>query len=140
MKIRTFPGSYSSLEPLSQFVIAQAVKAGLDDAETYGVQLAVDEAATNIIEHGYGGEDVGEITCQCDILAEGLCVILKDHARPFNPGAISEPTLNAPLEEVRPRGLGLFFMQKMMDEVHFDFAATGENTLTMFKRRKNSNR
>jgi serine/threonine-protein kinase RsbW len=136
MPKRTFPGRYSSLEPLSQFVITHATAAGLDDAESYGVQLAVDEAATNIIEHGYGGEDQGEITCQCDILPEGLRVILKDHAQPFEPGAIPEPTLNAPLEEVRPRGLGLFFMQKMMDEVRFDFGNRGENTLTMLKRRK----
>lgn len=139
MPKRTFPGRYNSLEPLSQFIIEQAAAAGLGEDESYGVQLAVDEAATNIIEHGYGGEDMGDITCQCDILPEGLRVILKDRAQPFEPGAIPEPTLNAPLEEVRPRGLGLFFMQKMMDEVHFDFAATGENTLTMLKRRKISN-
>ncbi len=136
MPKRKFPGRYSSLEPLSQFVIEQAAIAGLDDAETYGVQLAVDEAATNIIEHGYGGEDRGDLVCQCDILPEGLRVILKDRAQPFEPRAIPQPTLNAPLEEVKPRGLGLFFMQKMMDEVHFDFNKAGENTLTILKRRK----
>jgi serine/threonine-protein kinase RsbW len=138
MPKRTFPGRYSSLEPLSQFIIEQAAASGLDDAAIYGVQLAVDEAATNIIEHGYGGENKGEITCQCDILPEGLRVILKDRAQPFEPGEILQPTPNVPLEEVKPRGLGLFFMQKMMDEVQFGFAATGENTLTMLKHRKKS--
>src|SRR5512145_2019879 len=121
MVTRTFLGRYSSLESLSQFVTQQASAAGLDEAEIYGVQLAVDEAATNIIEHGYGGEDQGEIICQCDSVSHGLRVILKDRAQPFKPDLVPQPVLNAPLEDVRSRGLGLFFIYKMMDEVHFDF-------------------
>ncbi|MFZ6026702.1 MAG: ATP-binding protein, partial [Chloroflexota bacterium] len=85
MITRTFPGRYSSLEPLSQFVIEQATASGLSEAEIYGIQLAVDEAATNIIEHGYGGEGEGEIICQCESFQEGLRVILKDHVQPFHP-------------------------------------------------------
>lgn len=136
MITRTFLGRYSSLEPLSQFVIEQATAAGLGEAEIYGIQLAVDEAATNIIEHGYGGEDRGEIICQCEAFRDGLRVILKDRAQPFQPEMIPQSTSNASLEDVKPRGLGLFFIYKMMDEVHFDIDPKGGNTLIMVKRKK----
>ncbi len=134
MTSAVFPGRYTSLESISEFVIQAAQHAGLDDAAVYAVQLAVDEEATNIIEHGYGGEDLGEIGCQCEIVAEGLRIRLEDHAPPFDPQAVAQPVLNVPLEDVRPRGLGLFFIHKMMDEVQFDFSPEG-NTLTMLKRR-----
>jgi len=135
MSVRKFPGRYDSLEPISKFVIQAAQRAGLDDAAVYAVQLAVDEAATNIIEHGYGGENRGDIRCRCDIVADGLRITLEDQAPPFNPGAVPDPQLNVALDDVRPRGLGLFFMRKMMDEVDFQFSAQG-NSLTMLKRRK----
>lgn len=138
MVTRTFPGSYDSLEQLSLFVVEQASAAGLSDPEVYGVQLAVDEAATNIIEHGYGDENQGEITCQCEILPDGLRVVLQDHAQPFEPQTVPSPILKTPLDEIAPRGLGLFFIHKMMDEVSFGFDPQTGNTLTMVKHRKNT--
>lgn len=135
MPKQTFAGYYSNLEQICNFVVAAAQDAGLDDSAVYGVQLAVDEACTNIIEHGYGGEGKGEIECTCEVLSNGLKVVLKDHAEPFDPLDVPDPRRNLPLEEIRPRGLGLFLMRKMMDDVDFRFSPKG-NTLTMVKRRK----
>ncbi|MFZ6026703.1 MAG: ATP-binding protein, partial [Chloroflexota bacterium] len=56
--------------------------------------------------------------------------------QPFHPEIIPQPALNASLEDVKPRGLGLFFIYKMMDEVHFDIDPKGGNTLVMVKRKK----
>ena len=56
MKSATFPGRFKSLAKISKFVIEAAKKAGLDDKAIYAVELAVDEAASNIIEHAYGGD------------------------------------------------------------------------------------
>jgi anti-sigma regulatory factor (Ser/Thr protein kinase) len=39
------------------------------------------------------------------------------------------------LEELTPRGLGVFWMRKLMDEVRFEFSSDGGNTLTMIKKR-----
>lgn len=135
MLTKTFSGHFSSLEMISHFVMKVARDAGLDDKSVYGVQLAVDEAATNIIEHGYGGEGLGEIRITCEILEDGLKVELLDRGKSFDLDAVAEPITNAPLEDIKPRGLGVFFMRRMMDDIRIETSPRSGNRLIMIKRR-----
>ena len=50
-----FPGRYGSLDEVVDFVTGAAQAAGLDTDGVNAVQLAVDEACSNIIGHAYGG-------------------------------------------------------------------------------------
>lgn len=102
------------------------------------VETAVDEACSNIIEHAYGGEGIGDIEITYQINAKCLTIILRDFGKPFDPSKIPEPQLTAPLEKRKSHGLGLFFIRKMMDEVHFDFSNETGNVLTMVKRKEKS--
>lgn len=123
------------LAQICEFVTAYAQEAGLDEKGVYAVQLAVDEAATNVIEHAYGGDDQGEMDITCKIDDQNLTVTIHDHGRAFNPNLVPEPVTNVPLEQLRSRGLGVFLIRKMMDEVCYEFSPTNGNTLTMVKRR-----
>ncbi len=134
MRTMSFPGRYESLAEIATFVRQAGEDAGLSNFDVYAVETAVDEACSNIIEHGYEGEDLGEIKISVEISSESLTIILKDGGRSFNPGNVPEPNLNAPLEEREAHGLGLYFMNQLMDEVRFDFDPSG-NTLTMVKRK-----
>lgn len=134
MPVRTFPGRHDSLAALSEYVRESAVAAGLDENEVYAVQLAVDEAAANIIDHAYGGENVGDIECTCNVGASEIEVILKDQGKAFVPEGVADLEVGAPLEELRVRGAGLFLMNKLMDEVKFEFGEDG-NVLKMVKRK-----
>lgn len=133
----TLPGSFDSLSKISEFVVGAAQAAGLNDAAIYAVDLAVDEACSNIIEHAYQGEGKGEIICTCEILDDGLKIILRDNGRPFHPEKVPAPNTGVPLKEVHPRGAGLYLIRKMMDEVDFEFNRKMGNTLTMIKRKTN---
>ena len=133
MLTRNFPGQLESLAEISQFVIQAARQAGLDDSQVYEVQLAVDEAATNIIEHAYRKVNNGVIECLCEILKNGLRVILIDQGDPFHPDDVPDPVFTTDVESVKPRGLGLYIMRKVMDEVRFDFTSGRGNTLTLVK-------
>lgn len=135
MHSKTFKSKLEYLEAISQFVILAATEAGLDDSAIYAVQLAVDEAATNIIEHAYQNTGKGDIECSCVILEDGLKIILKDHGIPFDPESIPEPNIQVPLEDLKPRGLGLYMMRKVMDEVRFEFSPKTGNKLTLYKRK-----
>ena len=85
MPTKRFPGRFESLAEVSDFVARAALDAGFDHSSIYAVRLAVDEAFTNIIEHGYGGEGVGEIECACDETKDSLVIVLRDWAAPFDP-------------------------------------------------------
>jgi serine/threonine-protein kinase RsbW len=66
----------------------------------------------------------------------GLTVILRDYGRPFNPTSVPEPDLYASLEDRKIRGLGLYFIRQLMDQVRFEFTADSGNVLTMIKRKE----
>jgi len=136
MRTSKFPGRYDSLVKVSEFIVQAAKDAGLANAETYAVELAVDEACCNIIDHAYGGEGKGELECSVIVNEGELTVILRDKGQPFDPESISAPELNVPLEQLKPRGVGLYLMRKLMDEIDYKFSTNSGNILTMIKRNK----
>ncbi|MFM8322721.1 MAG: ATP-binding protein [Chloroflexota bacterium] len=135
-----YTAQFENLDLVRDFVAEAAEACGLEPAAVYGVQLAVDEAFTNIIEHAYGGESDEKIRCDCRIERSALVISLCDCGKPFNPLDVPAPDLQADLEEREVGGLGLYFMNKLMDDVQFAFGKEPEtgktcNILTMVKRK-----
>lgn len=135
-KTAIFPGSYTNLESICLFVIEAARQAGFDEMTVYSIETAVDEACSNIIDHAYCGEGKGDIECTCEDEKTAFRVVLRDHGQPFNPQSIPDPDLHTTLENRKEHGLGLYFIRKMMDEVHFDFSPIQGNTLTLVKQKR----
>jgi serine/threonine-protein kinase RsbW len=133
MPTKRFTCSLRNLEEICDYITHCANEAGLNESEVYAVQLAVDEASTNIMEHGYGRECPNRIDITCEILDDGLKVVIYDDAEPFNPETVPDPEINISLDDVKPRGLGIFFMRKMMDDVKYESSPEMGNTLTMIK-------
>jgi anti-sigma regulatory factor (Ser/Thr protein kinase) len=132
-RTKTFPGRYASLAEIAGFVREAAAELGLDDFGAYMVETAVDEACSNIIEHAYGGEGVGDIEVTVRIGKNDLTVALRDHGRPFSPEQVPEPDIHAGLEEQPGHGLGLYLIRKWMDEVKFEFSPEMGNVLKLVK-------
>ena len=136
MPTKRFSCSLQNLEAICDYVTRYAKQAGLNESEVYAVQLAVDEATTNIIEHGYGDECPNRIDISCKVIKNGLKVVIYDDAEPFDPSSVPEPEINVSLDEIKPRGLGIFLMRKMMDEVSYESSPVKGNILTMIKHHK----
>jgi len=131
----TFPGRFESLAAIAQFINRAAEDAGLDEHAAYAVQVAVDEACTNIIEHGYGGEGQGDVECTCRIDEEGLTVVVRDQGCSFDPNGAPPPDLDTEIGDRKNSGLGIYLMKQLMDEVRFQCSLDTGNVLTMVKRR-----
>ena len=116
------PARFTSLEHVRDFVVQIAEECGMPPKTVFAVELAIDEAFTNIIEHAYGGESQEKIECRCQVLTDRLTVELKDCGTPFRPNGIPEPDLEASLEERKIGGLGMHFMRELMDEVSYSFS------------------
>jgi anti-anti-sigma factor len=131
----TVSSSLDALSEISDFVVGAARAAGMDDHAVWEVQLAVDEAATNIILHAYGDHALeGPITVRTELKNGEFIVCLQDNGVPFDPETVPTPDLTSPVEERRTGGLGLYLMRKLMDRVEFEFDPGGTNLLTMAKR------
>ncbi|MGD0709160.1 MAG: ATP-binding protein [Anaerolineaceae bacterium] len=135
MPTLTFPGRYDSLNKIASFVRQAAQEAHLNDFASYEVETAIDEACSNIIEHAYGGEDLGTIECSYLVSEDHLTIVLRDHGKPFDPSKIPTPDLRRPLGSRKAHGLGLYIMRQWMDRVEFD-TTNDTNILTMTKYNK----
>jgi anti-sigma regulatory factor (Ser/Thr protein kinase) len=136
MELRlSVPGRFDRLAQIAKFVEQAGLQAGLDEVAICRCQLAVDEACTNIIEHGYEGEGRGNIDLTCSPAPGELTITIIDYAKPFDPDAVPEPTLNASLEDMQIGGLGVYFMRQVMDAVEFSYE-NGNNKLVLVKRRE----
>jgi len=133
MESLTVPATLESLAQISAFVNQASQRAGLDDHTAWQVELAVDEAATNIIQHGYAPDHPGIIELTWRIEDNRLVITLRDYGRRFNPDDVPPPDVSSPLEERQPGGLGLYLMNQLMDQVRFDFDDNNGNLLTMVK-------
>jgi serine/threonine-protein kinase RsbW len=98
--------------------------------------MAVDEACSNIIEHAYGGEGIGNIDCSYEVTDRSLIITLRDTARPFDPTVISDPDLDVQLEERALGGLGVYLIRQLMDIVDHRYESGEGNILTLVKCRE----
>lgn len=131
----TIPGRYDRIREACDFVVEGGETAGFDPDELFRIQLACDEACTNIIEHAYGREDAGTITVSWQHEKGAFIIELRDTGRPFQPATIPPPSVPDSADEVddlKVGGLGLHFMRTLMDEVEFSFDEKG-NRLVMTK-------
>jgi serine/threonine-protein kinase RsbW len=133
MRSIAFPGRFASLNEIRDYYTQAAKEARLNKKSIHDVQLAVDEAASNIINHAYGGEDKGEIECSYQVEPGKLEVVMRDHGKPFDPETVKPPDLKTDVSEREMGGLGLHFMRALMDRVEFTFNGQGGNILRMVK-------
>lgn len=137
-KSLTVPGRFAEVQRLCAFVSKGARQVGFDEDSIFQIELACDEACTNIIEHTYGREDKGEITVRWQVKQGSFVVSIEDSGQPFDPGQIPpppSPPRPSPKDEfeIQVGGLGVFFMRELMDEVEFSYRAGQGNVLTMEK-------
>jgi anti-sigma regulatory factor (Ser/Thr protein kinase) len=140
------PGRYDQIQIICEFVSAGARHAGLDEDAIFHLELSCDEASTNIIEHAYGAEDVGHITASYEVSDDEFRVTLHDEGRPFDPKEVPEPKLPQDsrnsddaalgniMDSLQVGGLGIHFIRKLMDEVHYNFNGKNGNTLVLIKK------
>lgn len=115
-----------------EFVARVGSELGLDAQVMFELQLAVEEACTNVVLHAYDGQG-GQLQVSFEPVECGVRVVLRDFGAPFDPQAVACPDVKAPLEQRPLGGLGLYLIQQVTDQVGFEFDETQGNTLTMIK-------
>jgi serine/threonine-protein kinase RsbW len=102
---------------------------GMTDEILYDLQLAVDEACTNIISHGYADLDPGSIILDLEFAPDRLTVTLTDFGHSFEPSSAPIPDVDAPIEERELSGFGLFFIQESVDAMDYQVTEDGNKMI-----------
>jgi|SRR5581483_757656 len=118
----------ANLARVADFIAEVASKGRLTQRQSDDVQMAVDEAVTNVMEHAYGGRSNGQILITCTVNAREFAVEIRDNGKPFDPSQLRVPDVKSPLSERTIGGLGVFFMRKLMTRVEFSRDEAGNLT------------
>ncbi|MDR3570303.1 MAG: ATP-binding protein [Syntrophobacteraceae bacterium] len=103
--------------------------AGVDPAESDKLVLAVDEACTNVIRHGYCDRLDGRIKISFTVEGDRLEIEIRDFGRGADPATFRGRDLG----EVRPGGLGMHFIRSAVDTMEYDWKPGGGMVLKMVK-------
>lgn len=123
-----------NLEIIRRFVIESATALGVAPDILSKLQLAVDEAATNVILHGYRNQGQGTIEIEMEQVESDLVIRLRDEATPFDPTEVPLPDINLPLSQRKPGGMGIYLIRRCVDEIRHRLTSSGGNELTLLKR------
>ena len=121
-----------SLSVFREFISDCCAKFKIPDGTVFDLKLAVDEACTNIIEHGYKGMDPGSIILSFRIESDRILVQITDFGHIFEPADAPKPDVEAALEDRELGGLGLYLIYQTMDNIDYQASDDG-NTLTFTK-------
>jgi serine/threonine-protein kinase RsbW len=106
---------------------------GFSTDDILDTQLAVEEAITNIINHGYKNA-IGEIIISCRINLYLAEIRIRDNAPRFDPLSLPEPELDGTIQDRKIGGLGVFLIRQVMDEIAYRYE-NGRNILVLIKRK-----
>jgi serine/threonine-protein kinase RsbW len=121
-----------ALKEVRHFVEKTAV-ARINNPQTISdIVLAVDEALTNIIRHGYNNQPGKiEITISCQ--QNQFTIRLYDWSANFDPTQVALPDLDTPLSQRKPGGMGVHIMRQLTDDLQYQILPDGRNELTLIK-------
>ena len=122
MRILSKPHCISAVKSAIE---AMALAMGMKENDGADTALAVHEALANVIKHGYGNKPDQPIQIRVSYQTyqarKAIQVVIEDESNQINLNEIKSRSL----EEVRPGGLGVHIIQRIMDQVEYSHRGTG---------------
>jgi anti-sigma B factor antagonist len=103
----------------------------LDEEGVSQLELAVTEAASNIMRHAYHGRPDQRIQVTVDGFADRICIRLWHHGTGFDPATVQPPVFDGS----RDGGFGVYIIAQCVDEVHYVRDEQGGNCICLVKKR-----
>ena len=110
--------------------IAEEFNLSMENA--FNINLAIEEAVTNVIMYAYPKDEEHEFTLMVRHVDDRLIFKLVDSGKEFDPTVMPEADVTLSLEERPIGGLGIFLIRRVMNTVKYH-RMDGKNVLTMVK-------
>ncbi|MGH9841435.1 MAG: ATP-binding protein [Blastocatellia bacterium] len=128
------PSSTENLALIREFVTSVGRQATLDDEEIANLELAVDEACANVIEHAYGHDATKEVIVRAVFDDQTLRISVIDTGPGFDPGNALSTSVEELIKQRKSGGLGIRLIKTLMDEVEYEIVPGQKNELHMTKK------
>ena len=98
----------------------------------FNLNLALEEAVTNVILYAYPKEVRKDIFISANMSDNILIFVLTDSGKEFDPTKVPDADITLSAEEREIGGLGIFLIRQIMDTVEYQ-RIDGKNVLSMSK-------
>jgi serine/threonine-protein kinase RsbW len=122
-----FPSTLAGYEDAAAALRRLLDAHALSTSARFNVELAFEEIAINIIQHG-GARDI-EVAVAIE--PHEAVLTFEDDGIPFDPLEQPSPELPSSIEEAQVGGLGLMLVRKMAARMTYERTARGRNRLTV---------
>lgn len=133
------PGEAQYLFLVRTVVTALARDAGLPEIEVDKIEVAVDEACTNVLDHAYRNmKPKPPIDLEIHIGEDRMVVDVIDYGKPFDFSRYAPPRFPDHWLDGQTRGVGLYLIHQCMEKVMYETLAASKNRLRLIKLRQAS--
>jgi serine/threonine-protein kinase RsbW len=115
----TVPNNLEYFDLAQFFVRDVAKKIGFKGNALNQIDIAVEESVTNVMKHAYDKEESKTIDIICQKIPDGIKIVVKDMGIPFDPNRIARFNITKNIEDLSTEGLGIFMLQKVVDDLSF---------------------
>ena len=133
------PIETANLEIIREFVARIARNVGFSEENIHRIELAVDEASTNVIKHAYKDSQTNNQYIFVEVATYGdrLEIDVIDSGKGFDPAHIKTPEMDEYLKKMKRGGLGLYLIKTLMDKVEYRIKPGVKNRVRMVKFKTN---
>ncbi len=96
------------------------------------LNLALEEAVTNVMMYAYPAGEKGLVDIEAELKDGKLTFRITDSGIPFDPTSVPDADISLDAEKRPVGGLGIFLVRRIMDIVSYE-RRDGKNILTMQK-------
>ncbi|MBO4635473.1 MAG: SpoIIE family protein phosphatase [Bacteroidales bacterium] len=129
LQLRNDVKEISKLEAYMESIASQA---HLDPALTLSLNLAIEEAVTNVILYAYPKNMEGTVDIDTYLGKDSLVFVISDSGKPFDPTTAPKVDITKPAQDRPIGGLGIHLVRNIMDRVHYEYLE-GKNVLSLHK-------
>ncbi|TGJ99159.1 GAF domain-containing protein [Leptospira semungkisensis] len=131
---RTFDANTAQIPIFREFIYDTIKVRNLPDFLRDDILLACDEAATNIVMHGYQDTLLRnpKFDCKIRFTEDSITIVLTDSGRGFDRRTVKDPSIEENLSGKRKGGFGVYLIETLMDVVDYKIEE-GRNVLTLQK-------
>ena len=119
---------------LAAFMETIAAETKMDSSLAMSMNLALEEAVSNVILYAYPKGSDGLVDIEAFIREDRLDFIITDSGVPFDPTSVADPDVTLDVKDRPVGGLGIYLVKSIMDHVSYA-RQEGKNILSMTKKR-----
>ena len=133
---RHFTGDMLEIRCAASWMESIAADLNLADSKAFAMQVCLEELMSNIVQHGKnrsGSEPTQVasllISIKVDAFVDRTVMTIEDNGRPFNVAQAPAKSIDRPLDQVQPGGLGIHLIKSFASNLSYSRTAKGNRVV-----------